>query len=109
LPFVITVVSANRPGNISYVTNTIHSLYCALNTSGAPNTWPAVLVLNSEVPAARHTALAAWVNDPRIQDYQQHGLSVVTRDAMHSQLHEPAIVQDLVSRAAMTEEVGAED
>lgn len=97
--FVITIASAHRPGNISYLRSTVHSLYCGLNTSGKPSTWPPVLVLNTEIPARQHTGAQDLMNDAEAALLFQQGLRVLNMSSLHSQLHTADYVLHLVGRA----------
>jgi len=99
--FVITIASAHRPGNISYLRSTVHSLYCGLNTSGEPSTWPSVLVLNTEIPAKQHAGIQDLMKDDGASLYFQQGLRVLNMTSLHSQLHTADYVLQLVGRATM--------
>lgn len=113
--FVFTIVSANRPGNHSYVASTLQSLYCALGVPvaqlapatpvGLPDI-PTVLLVNTEVPASKHVVLQALSNDPKTAQYLKHGLKFAHVPTLHSQLHAPQYVQELAKRTAVDYKVG---
>lgn len=104
--FVIAMATVQRPGDTNYVGNAVMSLYCALNVSHMPSTWPTVLVINNHIPPAQHLAFAALPNISHAMWYLQNGLSLEYRGIVHQQLHDPGFVLDMAARAAMPEHVG---
>jgi hypothetical protein len=101
--FTVAIASAPRPGPVSYVTNCVLSNYCAFAAVGGPSTWPAVALVNTEVPPGRH--LSQLAQTPRVQHYLRNGLTLVNREVMPALLHEPLFVLELVSRTQMTQQV----
>lgn len=97
-PFLaITIPSVHRHGNVTYLSDTVKSLYCALGANTA--SWPPVVVVNAEYPASKHTDFASLQQDTRFQDARQHGLHLITMAEMHGELHAPSFVAMLAGRA----------
>lgn len=101
--YVIAVATINRPGNVSYLENTLQSLYCAFGfiSDGRDlvNT-PPVVVFNNEVPASLHKVASALMGGDMFQTFHRYGLNFVTLTSMHNELHSPDYVLELARRSA---------
>lgn len=98
--FAVAIASVHRPGNISYLSNTLDSLYCTFNASGGSTSIPPVLVVNGETPTARHTSFAALQHSNRYADARRHKLQFISVPGLHEELHSPAFVSMLAERAS---------
>jgi hypothetical protein len=96
-PFVIVITSVARPHDAMYLADTLRSLHCALSAVDVL-VWPKVVVVNADLPATRHKVFLDLHSQPWFQSFKQHGLQFVTVGHMHSQLHNPAFVAELVAR-----------
>lgn len=94
--FVITIVSASR-GGMNYLANTLQSLHCAIAHNGSRP--PPVLVVNTEVPPQRHVEATA-LSSPNALQLKSIELTFTNLTYLHSQLHTPGFVLQLVNRTA---------
>lgn len=115
--FVIVIITASRPGNVSYLPRTLQSLDCALqpaegsNNSNSNSSLPPVLAVNTEVPASQNAVFEALRQQheesepqagqqPRLLRFQGVG-------SLHVQLHSPDFVLELAKRSHQGFKVGS--
>jgi hypothetical protein len=87
--FAVGIPSAHR-GNVSYLSNTLRSLYCSFGNTSQP---PHVVVVNTQLPAADHPVFEDLHNE------HAQPAQFMAVPEMHEQLHHPAFVADMAARA----------